>query len=271
MGGKMKKNIKFTKGILFIYAFSLLSIGTLFSSCEKASDPVLPADAFELEISDYVGDSENVFNDVQHWRQTNKRIMVVFGYDFNFYPVMDNLKDYLESKFGLADENGLVLPLIFPEDFRHNGKFFSSDFYALLNDNANDLAGVIILGAPENTHLALARYQDIWGNNVPFPLIALFPQDDVLGLESTCDFIIEKKSNDGVKRDNDLTEEDSAFFEDAPYVLANVIKYILANDGGFNRDSNLLTHVNQALKQMTVHHYIDPETGIPAINHFVLD
>lgn len=271
MGGRMKKIIKSFKGWLFIQALASILICNIFFSCEKEIVPVVPKDAFELEISDFKGDVESVFSDVQQWRQTNKHILVVFGYDFNFYPVMENMKDYLESNFGLSEEMGLIYPLVFPEDFRHNGKFFSSDLYTVLNENANDLSGVIILGAPENTHIALAKYQDLWGNNVPFPIIALFPQDDVLGLESTCDFIIEKKSNDGIKKDNDLTEEDSAFFEDAPYVLANVIRYILANDGGFNRDSNLLLHVNQALKQMTVHHYIDPETGISSINHFVLN
>lgn len=251
--------------------FLLLIFCVLIVSCKKEMEPAMPQDAFELVLQDFNGDKEAVFSDINQWYTTNKRILVVFGYDFNFYPVMDNLKDYLASKYGLAEEDGLIYAVTFPEDFRHNGKYYSTDLFSFLNDSANDYCGIIILGAPENTHIALAKFQDLWGGKIPYPVIALFPQDDVLGLESTCDFIIEKKSNETVKNDSDLSEENSDFFEDAPFVLSNVIRYIIANESGFERDSNLLIHVNQALRHQSVHHYIDPETGIPSINHFVLN
>lgn len=248
-----------------------LTLNTLFFSCNKDSETMISDEANDIILSDFNGDAKSVLAKKQLWHCTNKKILVVLGYDFNVYPISDNLINILSERFGLAEDGGLISYVIYPEGFKHNGRFFASDLFAVIDDFQHDLAGIVILGAPENTHIALARVQDLWGDEIPYPVVALFPQDDVLGIESTCDFILEKKNNDSIKVDTNLTEENSDFFEDAPTVISNIINYIFESEGCYERDSSLLVHVNQALKNNTVRHYVDPESGIPSINHFVLN
>lgn len=271
-GGKMTKakNIH----IHFFFLISLISLfsGLIFTSCKKEAEPLNQADIIEIELNDADIESEaSIFSDIQMWHAVNKRILVLFGYDFNYYPVADNLKVYLEKQYGLDKDDGLIYPIVYPEGFKHGGRNYSSDLFAVLNDDSVEFAGIVILGAPENTHLALARLQDVWGGKVPYPVVALFPQDEVLGLESTCDFVIDKNQNGSVKNDNDLSEENSEFLEDTPVILSNIIDYLLAVDSSFTRNSDILVHVNQALKNRSVQHFVDPESGIPSVNHFVLN
>jgi len=259
---------------LYTRFFLLISICTVlfFVSCKKATEPVNEADIFEIRLNDAdLKNEDTLFTDTQMWHAGKKRILVLFGYDFNNYPVMDNLKAYLEKVYGLDKDDGLIYPIVYPEGFKHGGRNYSSDLFGVLNDDSVEFAGIVILGAPENTHLALARLQDAWSGSVPFPVVALFPQDEILGLESTCDFVIDKNQNGSVKNESDLSEENSEFVEDTPVILCNIIDYLLEMDSGFARNSDLLVHVNQALKNRSAQHFVDPESGIPSVNHFVLN
>lgn len=250
------------KKILFL---SLVTITVLFTGCSKNKSK--PQENLEDSIEITIQPTESKIQTLpKAWHITNKRICVLFGYDFNTPEVYEPLKAKLSEKFGLAEDGGLIFPLIYPDDFKHGAKGYSSDLYAILNDDDNDFSGLIILGAPEKTHFALARLQDKWEQKVPYPIIALYPQDDVEGLQSACDVVIDQ----GQGSDENLEEADRTV-EDADVVLMETISYIDALGVPMTRDNSVQKHVLQMFKGKSIRRYVDPETGIPSINHFVFN
>ena len=222
----------------------------------------------ELEVSS--GNKEDLAATPQTWHVTNKRICVLFGYDFNNPEVKESLLALLRDNFGLDEDGGLIYPLSYPDDFKHGVRGYASDFAAILQDDDLDLAGIVLLGAPENTHTALAKNQDKWEQNVPYPVIALFPQDDVLGIESTCDIVVDKGQTAGLTGELAPEESDGQIHQNAPEIIIETIKYIQMLDGAPSRTKELQTHMEQMLTNFQFHHYTDPESGLQSINHFVL-
>lgn len=248
-----------------LYILVLLSL--FFISCQKEKINISnTSSSFELLDSDF-----SSFNSSNSWHITNKRICVLFGYNFNTPEVKDSILQILSAQYGLSSEDGLITPLVYPDDFKHNGKSVASDLYSFLNKEEETFSAVIILGAPENTHVALARNQDFWNMNVPYPVIALFPQDEVLGLESTCDFVVEK-AQEAELEGTVLNEENEAeFIIESPEILTETIDYLLDFDSTFAKNGDLSVHLNQMYKNRKLRHYIDPESGLQSINHFILD
>jgi len=248
-----------------ILIISLAVTALLFTGCSKnkTKTQVNPEEAIEITIQE---SAEKVSQEPQTWHITNKRICVLFGYDFNSPEVYQPLENLLSEKFGLEQDGGLIYPLVYPDDFKHGVKGYSGDLFAILNDDDNDFAGLIILGAPEKTHLALARLQDKWDQNVPYPIIALYPQDDVLGLESACDVVIDEG------QDSDTNLEDAEqVIADADEVLLETINYIIALGAPMTRNISVQTHVQQMYKNRSVRRYVDSESGLQSINHFVFN
>ena len=69
-----------------------------------------------------------------------------------------------------------------------------------------------------------------------------------------------------------LSEEiANQLIEEAPEVLVETIKYIQDLSYSLEKNSTIQTHLVQMLKNKNIHHYIDPETGLQSINHFVLN
>ena len=258
---------KQSRYILFS-AISLLII--LAASCKKDKTPLPESDSLQLNIqpsaNSQVLDSQN-----QHWHVTNKRICVIFGYDFNAPEAVEKFTALLQERYGLESEGGLIYTLTYPDSFKHGAKSYSSELTAALTGTDRDLAGIIILGAPENTHTAFAKLQDYWEQNIPYPIYALFPQDDVLGLESTCDFVLDKEQPTDLTGDIAPEETVSQIILEAPEVLTDCIDYMLEIEGPFIKDSSLPKHIQQMLKNKRIHHYVDPESGIQSINHFILN
>ncbi len=207
----------------------------------------------------------------QKWHVTNKRVAVLFGYDFNNPEIKESLLTLLKDNFGLDEDGGLIYPITYPDDFKHGVRGYATDFTAVLQDDALDLAGVVLLGAPENTHVALARNQDKWEQEVPYPVIALFPQDDVLGMESTCDIVVDKGQTAGLTGEIAPEESDGQIHQNAPEIIVETIKYIQLLDGAPSRSRDLQKHMEQMLEGYQFHHYTDPESGLMSINHFVLN
>lgn len=205
------------------------------------------------------------------WHITPQKICVVLGYDFNDKEKADKMIAMLSDRYGLAEDDGLIYPMIFPDDFKANGRTYYTNLSLALQNDIPNLIGVIILGAPENTHIALSRNQDYWNSKVPYPVIALFPQDDVLGLESTCSIVLDK--GQAANFNGEVLEEETigAVIPEAPEILCQTIDYILTLEGPLPRDKSLSNHVLCMLKNHQVHHYCDPETGLQSINHFVLN
>jgi hypothetical protein len=250
---------------IFIYGISLFAFFYISCNNDKINIPTTTS-SFELLDSSF-----EEFNTKNNWHITNKRICVLFGYNFNSPEIQEKIIKSLDEKYGLDSENGLITPLFFPENFKHNGKSYATDLYNFLNKDENIFSAVILLGAPENTHIALARNQDFWNMNVPYPIIALFPQDDALGLESTCDFVIEKSQVAEIEGTILKEENETEFIIESPEILFETIDYLISYDSTFAKNSQLTLQINQIYKEKKLRHYIDPESGLQSINHFILD
>lgn len=262
IGGKLKKS-------LFITLISSIIFLSIFTGCKKNKTPVYDANSIDLTLNE--SSMEEIPEEPVKWHVTNKRICVVFGYDFNSQEQTSNLLALLSENFGLDSENGLIYPLVYPTDFKHGARSYATDLSNELQDNEHELIGVVILGAPENTHTALARNQDKWNREIPYPVVALFPQDDVLGLEATCDIIIDKGQSSNISSEVAEEETEGQLISEAPAVLVETIRYIANLTYALPKDSSVQTHVAQMYKGRSFHNYTDPETGLKSINHFVLN
>jgi len=258
----MKKFTAIIKGLF------LVSLALFFSSCKKDSKSY---NENSLLLSLNPGNAGELTSAPQKWHITNKRICVLFGHDFNNPQIKTELLDQLKENFGLADDGGLIFPLTYPDDFKHGERGYASDFAAILQAEDLDLAGIVILGAPENTHTALAKNQDKWNLKVPYPVIALFPQDDVLGIESTSDLVVDKGQTAGITGELVTEEDEEEIYAKAPDVILKTIEYMLTLDAAPYRSTQLIKHMEQMLEGYSFHNYTDPESGLISINHFVLD
>lgn len=263
MGVEMKNNAAVFAGL-----FILLLSGLIFSSCKKEAKTY---DTNSLELTISQGNKDDLSDLPQKWHITNKKICVLFGYDFNNPVIKNSLLSLLKENFGLAEDGGLIYPLTYPEDFKHGIRGYATDFATVLQNEDLELAGIVLLGAPENTHSALAKNQDKWEQNVPYPVVALFPQDDVLGIESTSDLVIDKGQTAGITGEIAPEESDGQIYSEAPEVIVETIKYILLLEDAPERSRSLQKHMEQMLKGYQFHHYTDPESGLQSINHFVLN
>ena len=250
--------------------FIIIISAILLSGCKKEKTQVVEENSIQLNIqpvkNEEVLDSQN-----QAWHVTNKRVCVIFGYGFNSPESVEKFTELLGEHYGLENDGGLIFSLIYPDSFKHGAKAYATELAAALTGTDKDLAGIIILGAPENTHTAFAKLQDFWELNIPYPIYALFPQDDVLGLESTCDFVLDKEQPTDLTGDIAPEETVSQIILEAPEVLTDCIDYMLEIEGPFVKDSTLPKHIQQMLKNKKIHHYVDPESGIQSINHFILN
>ena len=239
-----------------------------FLGCKK-QQKTYDADSIDLTLNQ--AEEPAIPQTPQKWHVTNKRVCVLFGYDFNNPEIKDSLLALLKENYGLDDDGGLIYPLTYPDDFKHGVRGYASDFAAILQADDLDLCGLVLLGAPENTHIALAKNQDKWEQEVPYPVIALFPQDDVLGIESTCDIVVDKGQTAGLTGEIAPEESDGQIHPDADKIINETIKYIQLLDGAPSRTHELQKHMAQMLEGYQFHHYTDPESGLQSINHFVLN
>ena len=260
------------KRIIFNITISLILLTSIIqlTGCKKEKNQVPETDLLQLNVQTTL-DTDILKTNNQRWHVTNKRVCVIFGYDFNTPEAVEKFTTLLGERYGLESDGGLIFSMTYPDSFKHAPKGYASDLTAALSGTDRDLAGVIILGAPENTHTALAKLQDFWEMGVPYPIYALFPQDDVLGLESTCDFVLDKEQQADLSGDIVPEETVSQIILEAPEVLTECIDYMLDMEGPFVKDSTLPKHITQMLKNKKIHHYVDPESGIQSINHFVLN
>lgn len=250
-----------------------LTVLVFFTGCQKEIPEEVDENTIQLEVTEcfepvkYYGDKSWK---IDYWRRTNKRICIIFGYDFNSPEIIEEYTNLLQNKFGLEADGGPIFSVIYPTSFKHNGKSYISDLTSMLTEMDKNLSGIIILGAPENTHIALGRVQDYWKMKIPYPIFSLFPQDDFLGMESTCDFVLDKSQSAEISG-NIIPEDDvSKKIEEAPEVLVSAVNYMLMMDGPFLKDNSIQKHALQMLKGRKLQYYLDPETGIHAINHFIL-
>ncbi|MCR5252982.1 MAG: hypothetical protein K6C98_04615 [Treponema sp.] len=255
-----------------IIKFSSILISTLIiglTSCAKKTDTAAQ-NSLQVQISD---SSISEIQEFPHSHTfTNKKILVLFGYDFNSEAFENEMLGILSKNYGLYEDGGIIYPLRFPEDFKRGGRSYATELYNILSDPEIEFGGILLLGAPEHSHLALARNQDLWNQNVPFPVISVFPQDDNLGIESTCDFIIDKTQNTDIS--DELNSEEVAaptVTDETKKIIFNIIEHTILCDFSFQDFPDISYHMAKVIKDAKYHNYTDPETGLKSVNHFVLD
>ena len=254
--------------------FILASTMSLFTACNNKSVelPELKVNAegaIQLEIHPASKDS---LQDIQKWHPTEDKICVVLGYGYNEGNTKDEILENLSDKYGLSEEGGLIVPVVYPDDFLHSGKIRLSTLKDIA-ENYN-LKGFIILGAPEDTNKALTRIEDSNGGKRYLPVFAFFSQDDVSGMEAACDFIV-----DHIQL-NSTTETAQIIESDIQTLVNNSVDYMLALDGPLvvneeliqqEQQKNLFLHVQQIVgKNRSLTPAIDDETGFYSANHFVI-
>ncbi len=206
---------------------------------------------------------------VQSWQKTDDRVAVVFGYGYTGEPFYSTVLSSLEASFGLDSSGGLILPLSFPDDFNYEGNTgrISSLPDILAGKNVKAL---IVLGAPESTHRALALIQDkaLEDSSFAFPVFSLFPQDDILGIEAGSSVVINFApfgNAQGLGEESGLQHMDLI-----PYILTQLIKNIREFTPGVS-SSRIQRFLNSALgSAWQVDVNIDPETSLRSKNHFLL-
>lgn len=189
-------------------------------------------------------------------------ICVLFGYGFNSGDFISRAIETLSREFGLAENGGIVLPAVFPDDL--HGRI--SNLKELIDRNT--VRAVILLGAPENTHAVLARILEEWNEKPAFNIFSLFPQDDVLGQEGTCNFVLDAQVSPEAELGGDLQ---SGTDEDILSILVSSVEYAALLPGVLPQDSELHAHVQAIAGKRTVVRYVDSETGIQSSNHFVIE
>lgn len=241
---------------------SLLSCGNKNKNTVTIPDTTI---TLEIKNSDY-NEAENEIN----WHATNKNIVVLFGYDYNDEEFVKKATNRLSEKFGLKADGGVIIPVTFPDGFRHKEKAVTVDLFNILDDDSIQVEGFVSLGAPEKTYRALTRLQEKWNGQIPFPVISIFPQDDILGIEDTSSIVINQIQK-AETEDNLVTESEQTDINDADQILENVCEYILRLSGSPERDAALAAHIKQMLPGKKIHRYTDSETGLYSINHFVIE
>lgn len=256
------------KKSLFLYAITFISLGLVFTGCSNKKNQIQENTPVLTLLE---GDKNELISKPQKWHFTEKKVCILFGYNYNSEEVINSIVEKLSEEFGMDEDGGLIYGITYPTDFRHGSRSYATDFSQLLQNTEKDICALIILGAPENTHYALARNQDFWNQNVPYPIISLFPQDDVLGIEAESDIVIDKSQSAGITGELVLEETDENHVTDIPEILTDVINYLLCTEEPFSRSNTLIEHVQTMLSNKIIRQYTDPETGIFCINHFVME
>lgn len=230
-----------------------------------------------------------------HWEPTAEKICVVFGYGYNSEDFVEAEVAHLEEYYGLSDgteNSGLVISYVYPDDFKVGNTGRISQLVKYLEDVK--VAGVITIGAPEYTSNTLSILKDRMlieepgaekkeGDEKaegvkPYPIYTLFPQDDILAIEATSDFVMDRavdqsdKVEEIEKEEDDSSSPEQVRVSDIQDIIDNAIDYMLLTKQPLKSDAKLAEHVsNIAGDAHTIKRYIDPETGLSSINHFIIE
>lgn len=264
------KNIR-TQLFTFITAGTLIAAAGIFTGCSKKTNTDRTA-ADRLTVTD---NSQTPIERKESWHSTNKKIAIVFGYGYNTEEFVKGTMSRLEKKYGIADEtaeSGLILPLIFPDDFKVGGTTRISRLNSKID--GIELCGLITLGAPENTNKAIGALQEDYSNNMPYPVYTFFPQDDdIVGIQATSDFIVDKSTSADKLEEDKLEEEyEQTMVEGIDQMIDRSIEYMLLTDSPLPSDKDLEYHVKKIVgEHYKLKRYIDAETGLQSVNHFIID
>lgn len=243
----------------------VLSLLIIFTGCSKKTSTKQSEIKSEEDIIEEPIE-EPIIEEKPKWYPTDKRIVIMFGYGYNDASFVESTTAILAEEFGLESENGLIKVLVFPDNF----KIGDAERISMLPDLIADvnICGLLLIGSPERAHASLARFQD---NNRTWPVFSLFSQDDILGTEAGSDLVLDYspvKSND-----TELVEE--AVIElssDLPELLVSTVK-AMQTVKTVPVSSPELKVLVQSIAGTTwrIANYVDPETGLTSINHYIIE
>ena len=203
-------------------------------------------------------DGEEIVN----WTNEKGCICVLFGEGFNSGDVYEKILNRLSSTYGLDENGGLLFPILFPDDLK--GKI--GNLYSHLNDV--NIRGLILLGAPAGTHNQLAKFYDEDGGR-KFPIFSFFPLDDALGQEYTCDFVLEYERS--AQEQVDSTEVEHTIDSDAEEIAFRAVRFMASLSGPLPMDDKLRESIQNIVGDGVIKRYVDHDTGIQSMNHYVLE
>ena len=254
----------------FALIFAVLFSAALFS-CKKEEPPKNSADPFEIEVSE----EKKSLASLPSWHPSEKKICIVFGYGYNDKHYVQAVLESLSAKYGLddgSDEGGLIFALVYPDDFPMER---ISRLSSLIGER--ELAGLIVVGAPENTNYAIAKLEDEYSSQetmIPYPVYAFFPQDDVAGIEATANFVVDRAMEGSGSAEDETNKEEvvQTQVKDLEKILDNAIEYMLLTQAPLPGDEDLMAHVSRIVgKNYKLSRYVDAESGLQSINHFVIE
>jgi hypothetical protein len=198
-----------------------------------------------------------------------ERIAVLFGYGYNDADFVSAALEYFDAAFVSASGEPVIAPLVFPDDFKIGGIPRVSLLYDKLN--SFNLAGAVLFGSPENTHLALAKLVDAQGG---FPIVSIFSQDDQIGTEALSDLVIDFETEDATGEDGlppaEFAEEDTGRpIEELCDFAARAVYYVSLLDSPLPKNADLRVHASNMFAGRKIVPFIDAETGMHPVNHFV--
>jgi hypothetical protein len=259
-GGIMKK-----VGIL---AIVLASAIISFTGCKKSETESKKQENMSLPPSLRELDDETA------GYISEKSIVVVLGYGFNDDATVEKIKADLDSDFSLKtdEKDGFVSLYVFPNDFM-SGKYARISKLESMVEDSENVAGLLIFGAPEKTHKTLAELMDKEDDGkLHFPVVSFFPQDDILGIQYTSDIVIDYAGNSESVGDLEGEAVHTIPNFDTRKVISNTIMSMIARKSPFEKDENLINTAQDILgKEIPVSRYVDSETKIQALNHFTFE
>ena len=213
------------------------------------------------------------------WTPVEKHIAILFGYGYNDNVFVDSICSILSEEYGLEENDGLILPLVYPRDFIVTGSVARiSNLSSIIKEK--DCKSLITLGSPEFTHKALAKIQD---ENLACTVVSLFSQDDVLGTEAGSFLVFDFAEKDLVLSDNDEmpsekpTEDLKTLTKDTELQHLDKMDFILTKvietlNNSIDIDNKELSQVATKIfgKDWEVSAFLDVDTGLRSRNHFVL-
>lgn len=199
-----------------------------------------------------------------------KKIILVLGYGYNDPENITKITASMEENFGLDKETqpGLIKTFIYPQDFLVAGKERITSFADKLE--GQNLAGIVVLGAPGGLYRAISKMQDkTEDGKLAYPVFTFFSQDDVLGSESTSDFVLDYAHKTD-SMEGEITDTIPNF--DVNELLINSVSAIMELRQPLPSDASLPHFIEKLLsKDRKIVRYIDGETGLQSINHFVFE
>ncbi|WP_277056795.1 hypothetical protein [Treponema socranskii] len=268
MANKRVGKLRFLKNSKFVRKVIVIALCVLLFSCGgKTKSGAAMTEGEALPVSAAGEDAAGLKLPTQLWHFSDEAVCIFFGYGYNDAAFVASMTETLSAKYGAASDGGLVLPIVFPDDFKRGSRSVAAELPLLVGEKK--LRGLILLGAPENTHFGVAHLQDKYDGVIPFPVFSFFSQDDVSGTEGTADIVLDKAQDAGI--DGIIkNESEQTFVKEVPDFVRRSVDFMLSVDGRLAKDNDLFTYLKKIVGKAKLRRYVDPESGLQSVNHFIL-